>query len=260
MARDLGVYTVSPSDADKVTFYPMQTTIEEMMRKHHIVSVRGFLSDEECQSTVETLYSLRDIWKSDYDGEQFSFPQNYYAMYNAEKADEYLMDSSTANALVRDHLPLVVSRFWKVLGALTNDRVEVKEGWSGPGVVVFPYDEYVARNNGPIHIDAEGLAGGELGDKNAEVFSMICMLQKPTAGGGIRIWDLRYDPVAGEDKVLEEAQEKYEMGITHIYEVGEMVLIDSLCPHRILKFEGNADRITLNCFAVKSEGRWNIWF
>jgi hypothetical protein len=236
-------------------------SLEQALHEHAAIRIPGVLTPDECAHCARRLYQQRRRWKSDYDGTQYSFPENYYARVEGGTEREYFFTVDDSVQLMADLFPREQERFLQVIKSLLDvDLVPLKKGWCGPGFVIFPKNEFVAVNNGPIHVDSEGLVDGELYDKDAKACAVILMIQKPETQGGVRVWNINWEPTRGEGQSLRMAEDNYDDGHTIEYEVGEMVVLNSLKPHQILAFDGDTDRITMNAFGSFVGGRWQFWF
>jgi len=225
------------------------------------LQIKNYFSKEECYNFVKKIYDNKQFWNSDYGGEQYSVGQNFYAMCNANKEAEYFENSKqVSNHLNKEYRDLM-NKVTDVFSHFSvSEPFTIKPDWCNPGVVVFPKNEYVALNSGPIHIDAEGLRNGELLDFNSKTLSFIGMLQKPEKNGNLRIWDIKFTPDSNEDDLIQIAKDNYYNSFEIVYEEGDLVIINSLNLHQILSFEGSKDRITTLFFSSFLNGKWNIWF
>lgn len=235
--------------------------LEDALERYAAIRIPGVLSPDECITCSERLYQMRLRWRDDYGGEQFSLPDNYYARVSGGTVEEYFSSVVASRKLMAESFPHEQKRFLQLMQTLIKaETVPLKKGWCGPGFVIFPEGEYVAVNNGPIHVDAEGLVDGELVDSDARACALVLMVQKPQWQGGVRVWNFPWDPLLGETHSLRRAENSYSNGYTIEYELGDLVVLNSLKPHQILSFGGGIDRITMNAFGSFVGGRWQFWF
>ncbi|WP_143596432.1 hypothetical protein [Tistlia consotensis] len=223
---------------------------------------KAFFSPQQCRSMVARLTQLRALWSRDYDGEQYSFPDNFYARANGRGQKAYFSNRAEANARMSEHFP---GERQQLLAYLTNllpgRHVRVRPGWLGPAFVIFPAGELLSHEPGPVHIDLEGLTGLDLKAREASFFSVICMIQPAQEGGGVRLWNRRFGGTREqEDEFLDAARRAPNEAVEVNYDVGDFLAINSLSPHQILKFGGGRDRITLNAFAVADATSCDVWF
>jgi hypothetical protein len=222
----------------------------------------GFLTPEQCCAASAKLVDLRPCWSRDYGGEQYSYPDNFYARANDGGASRYFSSAVAANNRMLEHFPEARCLLMAYLAQLLPGRdVRVRPGWSGPGFVMFPAGEFLSGEPGPVHIDLEGLADMDLQSGETSFFSVICMIQPPIEGGGVRVWNRRFGgDRSREDQFLNQARAESDEAVEIAYHVGDLLVINSLSPHQILRFGGTRDRITLNAFAAADSRCCNVWF
>jgi hypothetical protein len=133
-------------------------------------------------------------------------------------------------------------------------KVAQRTGWCGPGVHVFPAGALVANEGGDVHYDSEGLTPAHARER-APALTIVLMLQPPASGGGLRVWDLRYE---GTDAYEDEDLERENVVVP--YETGDLVFLDSYRMHQIQPFPGSTDRISATCHAAFVAGQWESWF
>jgi len=239
-----------------------QLDLAETLRVVSAAKREAFLSHEQCRAAAAKLVELRPFWSRDYHGEQFSYPDNFYARANDGGASTYFARAAEANDGMVEHFPEERRLLLAYLGRLLPGReVRVRPGWLGPAFVIFPAGEFLSREPGPVHIDLEGLAEMDLHSSETIYFSVICMIQPPDEGGGVRVWNRRLEgDRALEDRFLDQARAVPEEAIEVTYRAGDLLAINSLSPHQILQFGGARDRITLNAFAVADSRSCNVWF
>jgi hypothetical protein len=139
--------------------------------------------------------------------------------------------------------------------ALVGGRTRPRPGFCGPGVHVFPAGEKVAREGGVVHFDTEGLSPLHR-ERMARALTLVIMLQPPTRGGGLRVWDVRY---RGRDAAT--AAELRRPSARLLYRTGDALLLDSYRLHQIQGFPGQRDRISLTLHGVEVDADvWETWF
>jgi hypothetical protein len=239
-----------------------QADLAQTLRVASAAKREAFLSHEQCRSAAAKLGELRPLWSRDYDGEQFSYPDNFYARANDGGVSRYFSRAADANDAMVEHFSEARSLLLAYLGRLLPGReVRVRPGWLGPAFVIFPAGEFLSREPGPVHIDLEGLAEMDLQSGETTFFSVICMIQPPDEGGGVRVWNRCFGGDRSfEDQFLDQAKAEPEAAVELAYQVGDLFAINSLSPHQILQFGGARDRITLNAFAAADSRSCNVWF
>ncbi len=220
-----------------------------------VAALRRALPAESSARWVRGTCAARPEWTSDFGDDQFSLGRAFYTHLEQGRSAAYFADAAASDARVERCAPGLQSSMRALAARLTGGQVHPRRGWCGAGVHVFPAHGHVALRGGVIHFDTEGLTDHQL-SLGTRALSLVCMLQPPVTGGGIRIWDVEYE---GEDAVAEEA-----LGApsgTAVYGVGDAVDFDSYRLHQIQPFDGELDRIsaTLHLAEIDS-GHWESWF
>ncbi|AEP13613.1 2OG-Fe(II) oxygenase family protein [Chloracidobacterium thermophilum] len=218
------------------------------------VCVRGWLGVAECARLVEGVYAARDHWVEAFGGLQFSLGRAWYTDLEMEREADYFAEAAERNALVERYAPGLQRRMRRLLRAVVGQPVIQREGWCGAGVHIFPAGGWVAHQGGEIHFDIEGLRPEQLAAR-APALTVVVMLQPPQSGGGLRLWDARFDG----DEIPSPAQlEQPSASVT--YGVGDALIFDSYRLHWIEPFDGDRDRISTTVHAVRVGAVWESWF
>lgn len=216
--------------------------------------VRGALAPARAEAWSRGVASARDSWCSDFDGEQFSLGRAWYTHLEQDRSEAYFRDPSGSDATVERACPGLQTTMRQLAGRALGVDVVQRAGWCGPGVHVFPAGAHVATRGGDIHFDSEGLTEAHAAAR-APAFSFVLMLQPPSAGGGLSVWDVRY---AGDGRYEDEDLERES--VTVQYGVGDLVAFDSYRLHQIQPFSGRRDRISATCHVAFVSGVWESWF
>jgi hypothetical protein len=217
--------------------------------------VRGLWSAEECAAAASAVMQRRGAWTADFGGEQFALGRAFYTHLETGRAGEYFKYASRSDALVEATLPGMQARVRALYGRLAGGRVRTRPGFCGPGVHVFPAGEKVAREGGVVHFDTEGISPLHL-ERRARALTLVIMLQPPTRGGGLRVWDVRY---RGRDAA--SPAELRRTAATALYRAGDALLLESYRLHQIQGFTGRRDRISVTLHGVEVDaGVWETWF
>jgi hypothetical protein len=218
-----------------------------------VVHRRAALGPQECARWTRAVYAARAHWTPCFEGAQFTLGRAWYTHLEEGRADDYFHGAADSDALFERAVPGLRDRLASMMEALVGAPVTRRAGWCGPGVHVFPADGWLSRHGGDVHFDTEGLLPEQL-EARAPALSVILMLQPPLEGGGLRVWDTRYD---GDDAVPER-----ERGPSVLldYDAGDLVVIDSYRLHQIEAFTGDRDRISVTAHLVRHEGQWSTWF
>lgn len=217
--------------------------------------VRGLWSREVCREAVARIVARCAAWTADFGGEQFALGQAFYTHLETGRAREYFAGARRADALVEATLPGMQAEVREIFGRLVGGAARPRTGFCGPGVHVFPAGEKVAREGGVLHFDTEGISPLHLG-RGARARTLVVMLQAPTRGGGLRLWDVHY---AGRDEPSED--EAGSPSVLAAYRVGDALLVDSRRLHQIQRFSGGRDRISVTVHGVEVDRDvWDTWF
>jgi hypothetical protein len=228
---------------------PAITLLEEAVA----VRYEGALSRRECAMYARGVYAGRSRWVANFDGVQFTLGRAWYTHLETDREEEYFARAAEADASMERFVPGLADRLLALMGRFVGAEMERREGWCGPGVHVFPADEFVSRHGGDVHFDLEGLTEEQV-EAHAPALSAILMLQPAGQGGGLQVWDKRY-----EDDETEEAPGSATSAVV-TYRTGDLVFIDSYRLHQICASSGPLDRMSVTAHAVRSGDRWEAWF
>lgn len=229
-------------------------TLWHQMQKYAALHIQSVLPINACEDIVRKVYEHTEHWNSDFDGLQFSFGQAYYPHLEAGTTDTYFEKVEVSDRMFNQALPGLQEFAMKLLSSIVGGYVQQREGWSGPGIHIFPIDGYAAKNAGEVHFDLDGIS-----DKDRMALSpavtLIVMLQPPSTGGGLKVWNTKY---AGFD-ALELNIETIENSILE-YKIGDVVAINSYTLHQIQPFTSTVDRISLTVHSIFNGECWDCWF
>ncbi len=220
-----------------------------------MVGVTRHFSRATCAQWVSGTYAARDVWTEDFDGEQFSLGRAFYTHLEQGRSKDYFADAAASDARVEHHAPGLQEAMRALVLALVQGNVQPRRGWCGPGIHIFPEGGEVAESGGVVHYDTEGLTGHHIA-RRGRAITAVAMLQPPSTGGGLRVWDISYH---GRDAATDE--ELAAPSVIAPYAAGDVVVIDSYQLHQIQSFGGDRDRISATIHAAEiDEGRWETWF
>lgn len=225
------------------------------LRESAAVVVRGALDDDARRRWIEGVYRARAEWVSDFDGEQFAVGRAFYTHLETDRSGEYFADVAASDRRVDAALPGMQALVREVFGQLVGGVVRPRIGFCGPGVHVFPAGGKVARKGGVVHFDVEGLTPHQLAQERRAT-TVVWMLQPGEQGGGLRIWNTRYQGSESPSARQLEAACR-----TIRYGAGDMLFMESRRLHQIRPFRGERDRISVTAHAVEVDaGVWESWF
>lgn len=217
---------------------------------------RSVLSRAACERWVSGIYAARAAWTPCFQGVQFTLGRAYYTHLEEGRADEYFAHAAESDGVVEAAVPGLQDHVRGLLAEVVGAPVTARAGWCGPGVHIFPAAGWLAGNGGDVHFDTEGLSPAELAAR-VPALSAILMLQSPSAGGGLRLWDAVWDGDEG-DAAIDRAAQAPSTVVT--YRPGDLVVIESYRLHQIQPFDGPRDRVSVTAHLAFSGGRWQAWF
>jgi len=232
------------------------------------VRMTGAIDGERAARWAAGVRDARAEWVSDFDGSQFSLGRAWYTHLEQDRAADYFANAAASDATVERACPGLQAAMRELAARVVGAPVVPRAGWCGPGVHVFPAGGEVATRGGEIHFDTEGLTPAYIAER-APALTLVVMLQPPSSGGGLRVWDAMYEGErateaygveegADDDEDDDESTER--MYVTCKYEAGTLVVIDSYRLHQIQTFSGAVDRISATIHAAFVAGVWETWF
>jgi hypothetical protein len=218
------------------------------------IHARAAVDPERAARWAEGVRSAREEWVTDFGGAQFSLGRAWYTHLEQGRAGDYFAASAASDRTVEGACPGLQDAMRALASRIVGAPVVTRPGWCGPGVHIFPAKALVATRGGDVHFDTEGLTPAHASE-HAPALTLVLMLEPPTRGGGLRVWDLTY---SGSDAYEDEDLERPH--VTCVYGPGDLVVIDSYRLHQIQPFEGAVDRISATCHAAYVAGQWETWF
>jgi len=229
-------------------------TLWHQMQDFAALHIYSVLPKEICEDIVTKVYKNKEHWNSDFEGLQFSFGQAYYPHLEAGTTEEYFEKVPNSDELFNKALPGLQEMAMKFLSSIVGGYVQQREGWSGPGIHIFPANGYAANNAGEIHFDLDGIADEDRIALSPAV-TMILMLQPPTTGGGLKVWNTKYAGRTADELALNEIPSTIVE-----YAIGDLVFINSYTLHQIQPFQSQCDRISLTVHSIYNGECWDCWF
>jgi hypothetical protein len=219
------------------------------------VVVEGLVLPEDCARWTQGVLAAREHWTHDFGGEQYTLGRAFYTHFEEGKSAAYFADPAASDAAVETHAPGLQASMLDFVARAVGGRVRRRLGWCGPGVHVFPPGGPVASCGGVVHFDTEGLPARHA-EQRLPAVTLVAILQAPEEGGGLRVWDVRYD---GRDHPRDT--ELATPNAVVPYRPGQGILMDSYRLHQIQPFGGERERISATVHAAKlGEGLWEAWF
>ncbi len=231
-----------------------RTPVTELLKHHLCVRYSAVLSEDICQRYVRAIYDARQFWHSDFDGAQFSLGRAWYTHLEQHRVRLYFGRSQDSDQLVERILPRMQSQMRELMSTALGEPVTARVGWCGPGVHIFPAAGWCAQHGGDIHFDSEGLLYPEPLPHTAAL-TMILMLQPAELGGGLKVWNTRYQ---NSDTITPDMLATAHTVVP--YQTGDLVIIDAYQLHQIQPFEGQRDRISITAHLARVSHGWVSWF
>jgi 2OG-Fe(II) oxygenase superfamily len=226
----------------------------ERLGSHLALRCPGAIDRAECARHAAAVLTARPSWTAAFAGKQFTLGRAYYTHLEEDREDEYFAAAQASDALVRRAAPGLQETMLELAAIVLGGPLHQRPGWCGPGVHIFTNAGEVARRGGEVHFDTEGLTDAQV-ERRVPAVSIVLMLQPPTYGGGLRLWDRSYE---GDDFPYKPGP---DVPVSQIaYEPGELVVFDSYRMHQILPFRGGVDRISATMHACLDGGAWEAWF
>lgn len=226
-----------------------------LLEKHLGIRVPGALDAAHAAEWARAVEAAEDDWVEDFGGDQHCLGRAYYTHLEEDRLDAYFDDAEETNERVEAHLPGLQAAMRTLVARITGGQVRHRETFCGAGVHVFSPGKWLSHNGGDVHFDTEGLEDEDR-DRGARALTLVLMLQPARTGGGLRVWDVRFQ---GSDTVTRAMLAKPSALVT--YGVGELFVLDSYRLHQIQPFGGEGRRISATLHAVETtDGVWDTWF
>jgi hypothetical protein len=223
--------------------------------EQQVLLARGALSAERAAGFTKRVLASRRSWTKDFGGDQFSLGRAFYTHYETERAKLYFDQAERSDAAVEARLPGMQSWMRDLFSTMARAQVRPRPGFCSAGAHIFEPGGLVARKGGVVHFDVEGLSPLHLARK-ARSLSLVVMLQPPTWGGGLRLYDAMY---AGSEEPSDAQRTAPTQTIA--YAAGDALLMSSFRLHQIRPFRGERARISLTLHGVEVDrGLFETWF
>ncbi|GMV31953.1 MAG: hypothetical protein AMXMBFR59_40780 [Rhodanobacteraceae bacterium] len=238
-----------------------------VMSRHPAVVIRGAIPRSIAEAAVEKLMTLRPQWGAGPVPDEYNYGTVFYAHAMNKNIPDYFARSGAENERMgRDFPELFPAVMRLVQDIMRDEEVTYRPGWSGPSFVYLGPGSISAVEGGTIHIDWEGFSAWDhpktedlLSSRELEAYTLVLMLQNTPEGGGVRIWDKRFDP-GHRDEFIPDPETAPDVPFaTPQYAIGDLVVLHSMTVHQIQPYAGGA-RITLNFHLVRRGTVWHLFF
>ncbi len=224
------------------------------LQEYSALHIHSVLEESICKDIVSKVIANKVHWNSDFDGLQFSFGQAYYPHLEAGTTEAYFEKALSSDTIFESALPGLQEFAVKIISTLVGAYAQPREEWSGPGIHIFPANGYAAKNAGEIHFDLDGICDSDRAAL-APAITIIVMLQKPTEGGGLKVWNKKFSGISANELNLAETESEILN-----YSNGDIIIINSYTLHQIQPFISKEDRISLTVHSVFNGECWECWF
>ncbi len=220
-----------------------------------VLALRAAIDPRTARAWSERIMGARSRWTSDFDGEQYSVGRAFYTHFETDRAALYFRGVAKSDALVERVVPGMQEAARSLFAELAGVATRQRPGFAGAGAHIFQPASLVARRGGVVHFDVEGLAPMHRA-RRARALSLVVMLQPPSWGGGLRVWDALY---AGQEHPSEHQLSADR--VTLRYNAGDAVLMSSYRLHQIRPFRGDLARISITLHGIEVDaGVFETWF
>jgi hypothetical protein len=234
--------------------------IAPRLRTALAVGWRGAVSRDEALRWAARVHAARSAWHADFGGEQFTLGRAFYTHLEEDRLEDYFANAAAADDEVERAVPGLQARMRELIAAVTGDRVTARPDFCGPGVHIFPPEEKVARLGGAVHFDLEGLPRSFFASGRRAITAVL-MLESADLGGGLRLWNVRYDPREDTDEARVAAEADVADARVLSAAPGDVVFFDSFVLHQIEPFSGARPRVSATVHAMQiAPGAWETWF
>jgi hypothetical protein len=228
--------------------------VQPLLTDHLAVRYSTVLAPDLCRGLTEQVLRARSAWVPAFDRAQFTLGRAYYTHLEEGLEEEYFAHAAESDRTVETALPGFQDLMQALLEKLVVEPVHRRAGWCGPGVHVFPAGQWLSEHGGDVHFDVEGLPAEDLSARTLAL-SVVLMLQAPSEGGELAVWDALY----GGSMFPSEEQRTRPRDLIR-YAPGDLVVFDSYRLHQIQPFFGGLDRISATAHLVRAKDSWLMWF
>ena len=109
-----------------------QPNLPDILTQYPAARFAGFLDKVRCAEIADRLRKHRADWSKDYDGEQYSYPDNFYARAHDGGQRRYFDRSAALNAEMERGFGAERARLLAfVQDLMPGTAVEIRAGWTG---------------------------------------------------------------------------------------------------------------------------------
>lgn len=221
-----------------------------------------FLEEEQCADVRAALFSFRNLWHNRTWGAHPFYTLGAASYLDADKG-EYLEEAKKLNPLLLKTFPTLYKRLCAIVAEETGEPALIEESFAVPGFHIFLYDKLFERPVAKVHFD---LQFQKLNWPYKEVdrsrpLSFTGAIKLPRSGGGLTLWEIRYDPERSPDeteRLKESASSRYIP-----YKEGKLLLLNQLLLHQIAPTKEilpGDERITFQGHGLFCDGAWRLYW
>lgn len=230
-----------------------------------------FLNKEERAKTLESVYALKDHWLHYGKGVFEDVPFYVLGTANYQEVEDgditgYTKMYQEKNPVLKENFSWLYDRTKIFLEDIYKAPFDFYDNCGLPGFNIYLDDDFFEIAFATRHVDRQYLdidwKGKEIDE--SKTLSFTCYLKLPANGGGMNVWNVKYDDV----KDIEDPEERENVFDTRGYEFkefkeGEIALHDGLGFHQVAPYDDFVDgdnRISYQGHAVWADDRyWIHW-
>jgi hypothetical protein len=230
---------------------------------HIVVSQHEVLRLQECETTRDRVFALREHWTERSEaGSFFTLGAAAYLDAPAHR-DIYIRAAQASNPVLRGSFEWLYERMRRGFEELLGQPVSYDDECALPGFHIFVFqggDQSQDKPAGRAHFDLQWLHAIP-GCRPEETLSFTLPIEEPSGGSSMEIWPAHYTTVKIDFNALQYAATYPSRALR--YSRGQMVVHDGLLLHAIGCASISAPkghRITLQGHGIKVSDRWKLYW
>jgi hypothetical protein len=218
------------------------------------IGLREATAPDRARAWADAVLAAEREWTADFGGEQFALGRAFYTHLETGRSASYFGDAAASDARVERVVPGMQAFMRELASKIVGAPVRPRRGFCGAGIHVFPPREKASLEGGVVHFDLEGLTPRQLA-RMAGAITIVVMLQPPSRGGGLHLWDVRWEGRPEPDPA------ELPPPATMRSRAGDCVVLEAYRLHQIARFGGRRARVSATLHAAEIDpGIWESWF
>ena len=223
------------------------------------------LSAEECSAVRTTIMQLRPSWI------QRNAAAPFYTLGAATYIDAardgnwYRSLAMQCNPVLRENFNPLYERVAKVLADRLGTPVGYSDRLALPGFHIYLSSKLFEKPIASIHCDSQykfhDWSGMDSDLNNPLSFTLTIAL--PNNGGGLNVWDITLDQLAGKSNVEIGALVRSQAHTFHPYTLGHLAMHSGHIMHQAapgVDVQPEDERITLQGHGIRVNGSWQLYW